>query len=152
MDIPYLSRFVSQCAIDANTKFTLDGEGISSKDLGDEHALLPLIVATINTVHEQISGTRSSHLTYLEPANPDTHVLGWRVKALPDFPQSAMLLYANHAIREHLTLAPAPRLPNPTASKPAPTPGQASELRGHLTALGLAPASSEQSKHSSPIL
>ena len=150
MDIPYLARFVSQCAADANSNFTLDEEKISHKDLGDERALLPLIVATMNTVHEQISGTRSSHLNFLEPANPETHLLGWKVKALPDFPQSAMLLYVNHAIREHLTMAPAPRLPNPAAPRPMSAPGRASELREHLADLGLAPASSDQARNSTP--
>lgn len=148
MDIAYLSNFVRQCATDAGTKFTLDGEQVQPKDLGDERGLLPLIVAAVNTVHEQISGTRSSHLTFIEPAAPETHLLGWKVKALPDFPQSAMLLYVNHVIREHLALAPAPRLTNPAAGRSTGPQDSPSELRGHLAALGLAPT--DQARHSTP--
>lgn len=150
MQLSYLAGFVHQCALDANANFSLDGEKIGPKDLADEHALLPLVVAAVNTIHEQISGTRSSHLQYLEPADPNTYLLGWRVKALPDFPEAAMLLYTNNAIREHLSQAPAPRLPNPTAPRAMPNPGQASELRAHLHALGLAPAALAVENESGP--
>lgn len=150
MKLSYIAGFVHQCALDANANFSLDGEKIGPKDLADEHALLPLVVAAANTIHEQISGTRSSHLQYLEPADPNTYLLGWRVKALPDFPEAALLLYINNAIREHLPQAPAPRLPNPTAPRPMPIPGQPSELRQHLNALGLAPAAPSMERGSDP--
>ena len=50
MKLSYIAGFVHQCALDANANFSLDGEKIGPKDLADEHALLPLVVAAANTL------------------------------------------------------------------------------------------------------
>lgn len=136
MDLPEFSKFISQCASDAEVNFTLDGERISPKDLGDANGLLPLVVASINHIHQQISGSRESVLTLLEQADPVTHLLGWRVKSLPAMPHSALLLLANDAIRQRLAFAPAPALEDITQPLP-PATGLPSELRDHLEILGL---------------
>lgn len=152
MELSFLARFVHQCATDSGVNYTLDGEDVTPKDLADEQALLPLVVASINAIHEEISGLRSSHLTLLEPADPDTHLLGWRIKSLPKIQESVTLIYTNTALREYLAHAPAARLRNPLSPHEARSPEQVSELRAHLVALGLGQASAKPRQSSEPSL
>lgn len=136
MDISKLSSFVQQTAIDSGVKFTLNGEPVTPKDLGDPNALLPLVVVSANHINAEISGIRSSHLDFIERAEPDSHLLGWKLKQLPRIVDGAMLLMINHAIRSTLAQAPQPSLYNPFLPV-AYTPEQKSELRPHLESLGL---------------
>jgi len=136
MDITQLSLFVEATARSSGVTFTLDGEQITPKDLGDPHGLLPLVVASANFIHEQISGQRPSHMSLIEPADPKTHLLGWRVKALPSIPTGAYHLMVNHAVRTLLTRQPEQGLTNPFLPD-ADIKSEKRELREHLDALNL---------------
>ncbi|SFF33253.1 hypothetical protein [Paracidovorax wautersii] len=135
MDISEISSFVQHTAIDSGVKFTLNGEPVTPKDLGDPNALLPLVVVSANHINAEISGIRSSHLDFIERAEPESHLLGWKLKQLPHIVDGAMLLMINHAIRTTLAQPPAPFLQNPFLPG-AYEPASESELRPHLEAFG----------------
>ena len=136
LEFDLLSKFVTTTAASTGSKYTLDGEPIAASDLGDPHCMLPLVVAAMHSVNRQMHGTGNSLLTLLEPADPQSHWLGLRIKALPEAPSGALLLLADYAVRQHLNCAPQPDLTftNPIAStQPSPT----CELAPHLVNLGL---------------
>lgn len=133
MDITQLSLFVEATARSSSVNFALDGEQITPKDLGDPHGLLPLVMVAVNHIHEQISGLRPSHLNLVEPADPSTHLLGWRVTSLPAVPEGVCRLMVNHAVRTLLANPPNLGLYNPCLRE-TDIKGKESDLRQHLDA------------------
>lgn len=137
MNVQLLERFVTKSAQDSGHPFTLDGERVTPGDLGDPKCLLPLVVAAIQNIYGEVRGTRANLTACLQPANPQTHMLGWEINKLPDMPEGAVLLFANYAVREHLAQAPQPKLTfAPLQGLPAKTTVSC-ELRPHLSMLGL---------------
>ena len=134
MDITLLSRFVASTAADTGSTYTLRGERIAPTDLGDEHGMLPLIVAAMHSINRKIYGG-ASLLTVLAPADPNKNLLGMQVTKLPSAPEGALLLLANHAVRHYLNQPPMAPMALPTfVDEP---PAKICELEPHLLALGL---------------
>ena len=139
MEIDELGIFVSSTAKSTGNVYMLDGEELAPTDLGDRHCLLPLVVASMHSLYDDIRGSGSSLLALLEHADPTSHMLGWQIARLPAMPDGALLLFANYAVRHHLSEEPQPRLTLPNHSIRT-KPSTRCELRAHLTSFGLANA------------
>lgn len=132
MNVQTLESFVTQAAKDAGLSFTLDGERITPTDLGDPNCLLPLVVATMQKIHGETGRQLGAVTSVLQVADPQTHMLGWKIKSLPDAPDGALLLLANHAVRSYLANAPQPKLTLPSIEPIDQVKGGRCELRPHL--------------------
>ena len=135
--ITLLELFITQTARDAGLRFCLDGAPVTSQDLGDPSCLLPLVVATIHSLENELHGSKAVMTDLLAPADPQQHMLGWSITRLPDIPEGALLLLANHALRHRLAHEPEPVM-SWSASQVIKSQSRPSELRAHLYCSGLA--------------
>jgi hypothetical protein len=138
MDTKMLQTFVVQSVRDSGTTFTLDGERVVPGDFGDPNCLLPLVVAIMQKIHNETGGQGGTTSSVLQLADPATHMLGWKIKSLPEAPDGALLLLANHAVHNYLSNAPQAKLSLPSMQMPRQQKINRSELRPHLVqVLGL---------------
>lgn len=144
-----LKSFVFGVAQDIRTTFTLDGQPVHPADLADPKLLLPLVVAAMEETNAEIQGMQPRVTSVLEPADPTSHMLGWRITGLPSIdPEGAMWLVCNHAVRQKLVREPLPKLEMP-ATNAAPLQ---SELRAHLVAFGLAALPAKTTAVAGPVM
>lgn len=137
MDVAFLERFVTQTAQDSGHAFTLDGESVAAKDLGDPQCLLPLVMAAVQTVFGDANGIEVSPTRFLAPADPKTHMVGWEIISLPDVPEGALLLLTDYSVRCFLAEPPQAKLMLPKLHSYPTVTREKRELRPHLKLLGL---------------
>jgi hypothetical protein len=130
MEISHLSDFVETRVNQLNTRFTLNGQPVTSADMASEIGLLPLVVMQLTQSIKSISDEPVPMTQLLEPADPQSHFLSSRVIALPDMPDGLLHLHINNAI---LCLAREPakqiELPRNLAESSLP---EISELSAHI--------------------
>lgn len=129
----HISAFVKARLDMLPTKFTLNGETVSSHDLSDPSGLLPLLlVKTGKTIEILDTTTKNDNIpaSIIQPADPSTHMLSSTIGKLPDMPVGMLHLYINSAILS-IARPPSDELHLPHDLSEASLP-QSSELSLHI--------------------
>ena len=132
MNIQLFQAFVEQHATRLGIRFTLQGTPVTYSEMADNTSLLPLVMLAVNESILAIHGHKP--VDCLEAAD-ETHLLGIRVKSLPEMPDALIGMHVHSALVT-LALPPQHTLGLPL-SRDVESLTEISELGPHIQKLQL---------------